>query len=141
MNLGHTVIHRRARIALEAAGLCDAIGLVHEPRPGHPALGSDLQEPFRHLVDRWILSVIHLVEDSDFSRREDGTVVLDASARLRLLAELHRQWHRAMRLSIAQDPVSYQILLERQARALATWLAEPSRGFRAFRQPTRALNA
>jgi CRISPR-associated endonuclease Cas1 len=127
MNLGHAVIHRRLRTTLQSAGLCDSIGLLHEPRSGHASLASDLQEPFRHLVDRWILSCIHLLAHEDFNRIPDGRLFLTGSARLRLLAELQRQWHRSLRLSPDSEPTSYQRLAERQVRELTAWLRDHRR--------------
>lgn len=66
LNIGYTRLHREAAIALEMAGLFPPLGLYHESRSGHDALASDLQEPFRHLVDRTVLLLTRCLNRGDF---------------------------------------------------------------------------
>ena len=38
-----------------SSGLDPALGFLHAPRGGRPALAFDLMEPARHVVDQWVI--------------------------------------------------------------------------------------
>lgn len=91
LNLAQTVLHRQAVLAARLAGLIPALGILHELRPGHAALASDLQEPFRHLMERVVLQVLPTLKPSDFRRTDDGPyrMSLHADAARRVVAAVH----------------------------------------------------
>ena len=60
MSFSYSLIFGEMQTALLACGLDPHAGLFHELRPGHPALASDLIEPYRSLIgDSFVLSVIN----------------------------------------------------------------------------------
>ena len=72
LNLAQTALHREAIVALTRAGLAPEIGILHRPRTGHAALASDLQEPFRHLMDRVVLELTRSLRPTDFVTTDSG---------------------------------------------------------------------
>jgi CRISPR-associated protein Cas1 len=54
LSLGYTLLHTEAVHALHAAGLDPLLGFYHRPAFGRESLASDLIEPLRPAVDRWL---------------------------------------------------------------------------------------
>ncbi|MDO6387968.1 CRISPR-associated endonuclease Cas1 [Uliginosibacterium sp. 31-12] len=71
------------RSAIEAAGLDPQIGFLHAVRLGRAALALDLQEEFRAIADRLVLTLINRgqINPDDFDLREGGAVSLQGDAR------------------------------------------------------------
>lgn len=59
LSIGYSSLYFRMAECLQAAQLNPYEGIFHSPRGLHYALASDLIEPFRFLVDRIVLSLIH----------------------------------------------------------------------------------
>lgn len=72
LNTAHTFLYRWCQLAARAAGLLPGVGVLHRPRAGHAALASDLQEPFRHLMDRAVLDVLTRLRPADFRKTPGG---------------------------------------------------------------------
>jgi len=91
LNLAQSYLHRQILLAIRLAGLMPSAGVLHEPRSGHAALASDLQEPFRHLMDRVVLTVLPTLKPSDFRPVESGPfrVVIAPQALRRVIAAVH----------------------------------------------------
>ena len=72
LSFGYTLLYNRISAVLRDKGFDPRLGLFHQGRGTHSALASDLQEELRHLVDRIVLSLIHLkeVKPEDFEYRE-----------------------------------------------------------------------
>jgi CRISPR-associated protein Cas1 len=86
LSLGYTLLYHHARAFLRVCGLHAHAGFLHEARPDHPALASDLVEPFRVLVERLALRLLNrrVLNPSDFRCPEDGgACLLTAGARKR----------------------------------------------------------
>lgn len=74
--------------ALLAHGLDPHPGIVHDLRPQHPALASDLVEPYRvALADSFVVAVVNRGQFSaaDFVTLKGGGVYLDGEPRRRFL--------------------------------------------------------
>jgi CRISPR/Cas system-associated endonuclease Cas1 len=67
LNIAQTTLHNHCILAARAAGLSPALGILHECRAGHAAFASDLQEPFRHFMDRCVLEACHVLKPADFA--------------------------------------------------------------------------
>lgn len=59
LSIGYSNLYFRMAECLQAAQLNPYEGIFHSPRGLHYALASDLIEPYRFLVDRMVLSLIH----------------------------------------------------------------------------------
>ena len=90
LNYGYAFLESRCRTSINAVGLEPSIGFLHEiAQPKYP-LVYDLQEPFRWIIDKTIISC---VENEKFSRKDffmtDNYVLrLSPPAIKRLLKEL-----------------------------------------------------
>ena len=86
----YTLLANTVASALETVGLDPYVGFMHTDRPGRLSLALDLMEELRPvLADRFVLTLINrkMVNKKDFSRKEDGAVIMRDEARKLLLSE------------------------------------------------------
>ena len=96
---------------LRQAGLVPAVGVFHQPRSGHAALASDMQEPFRHLMDRAVLETCARIRPDDFEPVEHGPYALRIKPRAvrELLAWVHRILARSCHGAGQSEPRPYRL--------------------------------
>lgn len=136
LNIGFTYLYRYLMLMIRQVGLSPAIGFLHTARPGHATLASDLQEPFRHLIDRAVIQATHELRPRDFQMREHGPFklrILPDAAR-RFQAILHRGMRQACVAKDEQEPRAYCWHWLATARSLKRHLKEDS-AFRPFEHP------
>lgn len=83
LSFSYSLIFGEMQTSLLACGLDPHAGVFHELQPGHPALASDLVEPYRALIaDSFVLAVVNqgVLLPSDFTR-ERGGVFMTAQGR------------------------------------------------------------
>jgi CRISP-associated protein Cas1 len=137
LNIAHTVLHRVMLILIRQAGLAAGLGILHRPRAGHAALASDLQEPFRHLMDRAVLEAAPKLRTSDFTPTNDASYPLRVAPRAAKL--LVGQIHRTLAIGCqgrnqpAARPYRIQAMLTVQS--LRLHLRDPSQPFGVFEHP------
>lgn len=137
LNLAQTVLHRQMQAALRMAGLSPAVGVYHRPRSGHDALASDLQEPFRHLMDRAVLRATRRLHPEDFIAEENDRIPL------RLRPAAFRSFMRMLHEGLAQpclarggaSPRPYRMHVLAQARGLHRAIMEPDAAWEVFEHP------
>ena len=87
LSLAYTLLTSEATSAVAGAGLDPALGMLHTPEEGRPALALDLTEEFRHAVgDRLTLHLVNnrvLSASADFEAVPEGGVRLRAEGRKR----------------------------------------------------------
>jgi len=74
--------------ALEAVGLDAYVGFYHKDRPGRVSLALDVMEELRPIcADRFVLSLINkrMINDSGFTKKENGAVVMNDETRKTVL--------------------------------------------------------
>jgi len=137
LNLAMTALHRQLVLSIRMAGLVPTMGLLHEPRPGHAALASDLQEPFRHLMDRAVIAAARHLGPRDFTEDRDGPYSLkfSASAARRLVATVHETFAHTCVAAGKSDACTYRTHLLLSARSLRRHLLDRSSLFEVFRHP------
>jgi len=80
LSLGYTFLFNTLYGLVEAAGLDPFAGFYHQTSYGHPALVSDLTEPFRAtVIDRMVVALINnrIITEEDFIKNEDGWRIQD----------------------------------------------------------------
>lgn len=90
LSLGYTILYFRMAESLSAAMLNPWEGIFHSPRGLHYALASDMIEPYRFLVDRVVLSLIHnrQIGPDDFISEQEGSAPRLSSAAMK--SYIHR---------------------------------------------------
>jgi CRISPR-associated protein Cas1 len=89
MSFSYSLVFGEMQTSLLACGLDPHAGLFHELRPGHPALASDLIEPYRSLIgDSFVLSLINqgMVTQQDFQAVGQGVFLTHEGRRSFLTA-------------------------------------------------------
>lgn len=84
LNYGYAVLESQVRIAIAEAGLDPTIGYLHANAPGRATLVFDLMEPYRPVVDRAVLGLVHAY------RFSPGDFVVNSKGACRLHSELGR---------------------------------------------------
>lgn len=120
LSLGYTLLHGHVQTLIQVAGLYPWLGFYHVARGTHPALASDLVEPFRHIVERAALAMVGRGGLAPAAFRNDTELGcrLTAPALKRYLAEI---WGRLERpVGRVGDGESHSVLLQihRQNRRL-----------------------
>lgn len=114
LSLGYTILYFRMAESLAAARLNPWEGIFHSPRGLHYALASDMIEPFRFLVDRVVLSLIHnrQIGPEDFVAAGEGSFPRLSSAAMK--SYIHR-YELTMRneVKIGDETLSWALLIDR----------------------------
>jgi len=134
LSFGYTLLHGYVETLLHADGLLPWLGFYHQAHGRHATLASDLMEPFRHLVERAVLSGIqrHEVAPADFFTRPDGACLMRKEARRAFLTRLLERLNTPLTAhgeDTALTPVRH---IHRQNLALIRWLTQ-GEAFCAFR--------
>jgi len=134
LNIGYTMLHRHAVAAARAAGLSPAIGFLHESTPRSAALGADLQEPFRHLVERAVILASRRLKPAQFVPREDGpySLVMEFHAAKQFHAVLQRSWKLAVIGRGQTEPKAWLGQMLTSARALRRHLLDAASPWEPF---------
>jgi len=138
LNIGQTFLYRQIDLMLQQAGFVTSLGILHRPKPGHACLASDIQEPFRHLVDRAVIEVSAKLRPADFRTQTKGRFALAMSpiAARRYIQELHRMLTLECQAESSAEPASYRDQMGRVIRSLRRHFRQGSDWF-VFRHPSQ----
>lgn len=122
------------RSAIEAAGLDPQIGFLHAVRPGRAALALDLQEEFRAMADRLVLTLINRgqIAPDDFDLREGGAVSLQNDARKAVVVAYQERKQEMIKHPLLAQPVAQGLLPLIQARLMARAIRGEAEGYMPF---------
>lgn len=137
LNLGQTTLHRLLMFLLDQQGFAPSLGILHVPRRGHAALASDLQELFRHLVDRVVIEASYDLQPAQFRRVNHGPFALEItpSAQKHLRTALYQAWQRHCRSAALATPQSYLQHFGSQVRSFRRHLLDRELPWQPFRHP------
>lgn len=141
LSLGYTLLHHHVRAFLHVCGLHVHAGFLHEARPDHPALASDLVEPFRVLVERLALRLVNrrVLKPGDFqtgSTNGKGSAgnacLLAPDARKRFFQAFEKMLGEEMQHPEQERPRTYRRHLHRAAHNVAQFVQGKAQ-FKPFR--------
>jgi CRISPR-associated protein Cas1 len=135
LNLTHSIMHRLVMLVLIRNGFATSIGVFHTASTTHAALASDLQEVYRHLMDRVVIEATHTLTPSVFTQNDAGTYPLkmDSSAYRAVVAAVFRTLSIETRLVGKSDPRSYFGSMRADVHNLRRHLANRNNRFQPFR--------
>lgn len=104
LSLGYTIAAFEAARCAAIAGLDPAIGALHGLAHGRNALGLDLVEPLRPLVDRLAYDLFHsrTLVDRHFARQPDGGMLLGKAGRRHFYGAWEERAGTLRRLAMAE---------------------------------------
>lgn len=135
LSFTYTLLTNQIVSALEVVGLDPYMGYLHTERPGRASLALDLLEEFRSVyADRFVLSLINkkIVKASDFSKRENGAVMMDHEARKRILVEWQNKKREVITHPFLKEKVEWGMIPYAQAMLLARYLRGDLDGYPVF---------
>lgn len=137
LSFAYAALHANCVTMLRAARLDPDIGILHEIRPGHAALASDLIEEFRApAVEAPILTLFARgsLRQEHFEASEDGRYFLTTDGRRIVLRSLERAMSRRVQTERNGRAMDLRRILARQAETLRHCIVEEDRrDYPAFR--------
>ena len=131
----YTLLTHTITSALETVGLDPYVGYLHTDRPGRTSLSLDLIEELRAvLADRFVLSLINknMVSKKNFSKKENGAVLMDDEARRRVLTEWQNKKKEVITHPYLKEKVEWGMVPYVQAMLLARYLRGDLDGYPVF---------
>ena len=121
----YTLLTNMTASALETVGLDPYVGFMHTDRPGRASLALDMIEELRPvLADRFVLTLINkkMITKKDFSKKEDGAVLINDTARRNLLTEWQNKKKEVITHPYLGEKVEWGMVPFVQAMLLARYL-------------------
>lgn len=121
----YTLLTSMVASALETVGLDPYVGFMHTDRPGRVSLALDLMEELRPvLADRFVLTLINkkMVTGRDFTKKEDGAVLISDKSRKGLLVEWQNKKKEIITHPYLGEKVEWGMIPFVQAMLLARYL-------------------
>lgn len=122
LNYGYAFLESRCRASINAVGLEPSIGFLHETaQPKYP-LVYDLQEPFRWMIDKTVISCIEkeMFEKNDFFFTDNYVLRLRYQAIKILLEELRAYFNSKAKYNNKQ--YSWDIILKLKIKEVAKYI-------------------
>lgn len=124
LSFGYTLLAKALESAALTAGLDVAIGFLHQPVAGRPALALDLMEEFRPIIaDSTALRCLNagLIKPEHFSAGDDPArpIILAQEAAKIFIAEFEARLEVEFAHPLSTERVTYRRCFELQARDLA----------------------
>ncbi|HIW82085.1 MAG TPA: type I-C CRISPR-associated endonuclease Cas1c [Candidatus Acetatifactor stercoripullorum] len=131
----YTLLTNSITSALETVGLDPCVGYLHTDRPGRASLSLDLIEELRAvLADRFVLSLINrkMISGKNFSKKENGAVLMDDELRRKVLAEWQNKKKEVITHPYLKEKVEWGMVPYVQAMLLARYLRGDLDGYPVF---------
>lgn len=131
----YTLLTNQITSALETIGLDPYVGYMHTDRPGRASLSLDLIEELRAVMaDRFVLSLINkkIVSGKNFTRKENGVVLMDADLRKKLLSEWQNKKKEIITHPYLKEKMEWGMVPYVQAMLLARFLRGDLDGYPVF---------
>ena len=131
----YTLLTNQIVSALEVVGLDPYVGYLHTDRLGRTSLALDMIEEFRSVyADRFVLSLINkkIVKSSNFSKKENGAVMMDDELRKKILVEWQNKKKEVITQPFLKEKVEWGMLPYVQAMLLARYLRGDLDGYPVF---------
>ena len=131
----YTLLTNMVTSALESVGLDPYVGYLHVDRPGRASLSLDLVEELRAVMAyRFVLSLINrkMVTGKNFSRQENGAILMDDEFRKRVLMEWQSRKKEMITHPYLQEKVEWGMVPYVQALLLARYLRGDLDGYPVF---------
>jgi CRISPR-associated protein Cas1 len=131
LSFSYSLLYSEIHTQIMIAGLDPYIGFLHDQNYGHSALASDVIEPFRALVDWFVLRIVNRKEidaELDFELMDGGECKLSRSG----YEKFFPKWSDFLRKELIQENRNLTQLIERDVRKLANFLMKDSDSFKAF---------
>lgn len=131
----YTLLTNQIVSALETVGLDPYVGCLHTDRPGRVSLALDLIEELRPVyADRFVISLINkrIVSGKNFSRKENGAVLMDDDLRKKLLTEWQNKKKEVITHPFLKEKVEWGMVPFVQAMLLARYMRGDLDGYPVF---------
>lgn len=119
------ILQQKKDFKFEGVGLDPYMGYLHTERPGRASLALDMIEELRAVMaDRFVLSLVNkkIVNGKNFTRKENGAVLMDDELRKKLLTEWQNKKKETIMHPYLNEKVEWGMVPHVQAMLLARYL-------------------
>ncbi|WP_413375394.1 type I-C CRISPR-associated endonuclease Cas1c [Alkalihalobacillus sp. 1P02AB] len=127
LSFAYTMLANDTAAALEGVGLDAYVGFLHRDRPGRASLALDVMEELRGVyADKFVLSLINkkIVNKDDFSKKENGAVIMTDEARKKFLTAWQNKKQEKITHPFLGEKITWGLVPHAQALLLARYLRE-----------------
>ena len=131
----YTLLTNTIASSLECVGLDPYVGYLHTERLGRVSLALDMIEELRAvLADRFVLSLVNkkIVSEKNFTKKENGAVLMDDEIRKKLLVEWQKKKKETITHPFLKEKVEWGMVPYVQAMLLARYLRGDLDGYPVF---------
>jgi CRISPR-associated protein Cas1 len=131
----YTILANDCASALETVGLDAYVGFLHRDRPGRASLALDLMEELRGLLaDRFVIGLVNKrqVNAKGFTRRENGSVLMNDETRRQVLKAWQERKHETITHPYLKEKVEWGLVPFIQAMLLTRYLRGDLDGYPPF---------
>lgn len=135
LSFAYSLLAREAASALTGVGLDPYLGFMHADRAGRASLALDLMEELRApFADRFVLSLINrrMVEAKQFTRKENGAMLMDDSLRKQFLTGWQERKRETITHPYLDEKLPWGLVSHAQALLLSRWLRGDLDGYPPF---------
>lgn len=135
LSFAYSLLAREAASALTGVGLDPYLGFMHADRAGRASLALDLMEELRApLADRFVLSLINrrMVEFKQFTRKEDGAVLMNDELRKQFLTGWQERKRETITHPYLDEKLPWGLVAHAQALLLSRWMRGDLDGYPPF---------
>lgn len=121
----YTLLANDTAAALTTVGLDPYVGFLHRDRPGRVSLALDVMEEFRPiLADRLAISLVNRkeVQDTGFTKRENGAVVMNDETRKTVLSAWQARKREVITHPFLKEKLQWGLVPYVQALLLARYI-------------------
>ena len=123
LNFGYALLTKEIIGELENRGLCAYTGFLHQDKPGHASLASDLIEEWRQvIVDSVVLSLIqgHEISCDCFKYENGGCILTQEGMKMFIYKMEKKMFTESKYLSYIDKAVSFRKAIWHQCESIAT---------------------
>ncbi|MFS0646979.1 type I-C CRISPR-associated endonuclease Cas1c [Siminovitchia sp. 179-K 8D1 HS] len=125
LSLAYTLLATDVAAALEGVGLDAYVGFLHRDRPGRVSLALDVMEELRGIyADKFVLTLINkrVVNNKDFIKKENGSVLMTDEARKKFLAAWQSKKQEKITHPYLKEKIQWGLVPHAQSILLARYL-------------------
>ena len=138
LSLGYTILYHHLTLIVLQAGLNPWLGIYHRPREQYCALSTDLQEEFRFLIDRLILTLVRRrqirPEDFPFGEKTGRMYRLPKKCKAWFIEKVEERLLQPIHLRHPEGQFTYREIMALQVEQLKQIVLGKRSRYRAFRR-------
>ncbi len=131
LDFTYALLFTRLNVLIRTRGLNPYLGLLHSEHNRYPSFASDLQEPFRSRIDRFLLRLVNLqiIREEHFAKDDFGRCNLTSEG----IATVLEYFEKEMSTRLRKEEGNFRQLLIAQVHTVQQWIEKEKERFPLYR--------